>query len=366
VIRAIPLEGVVHQSYLRRLCEEIDRNLRENTDTGVFTFLYRYFQTLLQQRRLEELEVLIEALESHTFTVHTNRVHAFVNYVKAYLRKSQGNLKESAHWFRETLVKHDELQQIGMENVEVDCYKELGNLEFHQKLYKCAIDKYQSAINRLQLNEDSRYMLAIVMYNMALCQYKLKNYHQTLEYLNKVIPLAKDTSNSYLLLDTLILKSALLSEHFRHYAEANKILDQAYEIAQRNQHSSVMNIIWNNWGHNFFHLKQYVLAEQALQHSIRLSHESNDLEAELHSGLLLAEIWVAQGREAEAKQLLERAVENASHNRQYTKELLDCLELLGQLETDESLRLKYLEDAYQLALKLKKHQKSTKIKKNLT
>jgi len=93
VIRAIPLEGVVHQSYLRRLCEEIDRNLRENTDTGVFTFLYRYFQTLLQQRRLEELEVLIEALESHTFTVHTNRVHAFVNYVKAYLRKSQGNLK---------------------------------------------------------------------------------------------------------------------------------------------------------------------------------------------------------------------------------------------------------------------------------
>lgn len=358
--------GLVDQSHVVNLCEEIENALIERQDPGGFTFLYRYFQTLLQQGRVDELQAFMEGMEQCSFSVYKDNVRTFVSFINAFLRKSQGKVQEAAYWFRQTLVKHGQLEALGIKNVQVNCYKELGNLHFYLEQHTDAIENYQKAINSLTLDADSEYLLAILMYNISLCQYHIKNYHQALEYLDKVIPLAKDSSNSYLLLNALILKSALLSDHFKNYHEANRLLDHAYEIAERNQHAALMNKIWNNWGHNFFHLKQFMLAEQSLLHSIRLSRESDDVEAGLFSELLLAEIWMKQGRQLEAKQLLERARKKTAGKPQYAKELLSCLELLEQVESDEKLRIKYIEEAYRLAREQKNYQKSTKFQKKLS
>ena len=364
--RLISVTGLIDQSQLTRLCEEIENALLEHQDTSGFTFLYRYFQTLLQQGRGDEVQMFMEGMEQHPFKAYSDSVLTFVCYINAFLRKSQGKMKEAAYWFRQTLVRHGHLEALGLKNVQVNCYKELGSLDFYQERYSDAIENYQKAVNSLKIDADSEYLLAILMYNISLCQYYIKNYHQALEYLDKVIPLAKDSSNSFLLLNALILKSALLTDHFKNYPEANEILDQAYEIAERNQHTALMNKIWNNWGHNFFHLKQFMLAEQSLLQSIRLSRESEDVEAGLYSELLLAEIWIKQEREQEAKQLLERARKKAAAKPQYAKELLGCLELLKQVENDEKLRKKYIEEAYQLALEQQNYQKATKFQKELS
>lgn len=355
---------IVDESYLNRFCKEVHNNLCGPQETDVFFFLFRYFQTLLQQERLKEVALFLQAFEQYSFNDYNDNVQTFVNYIKAFLRKAQGETEEAAYWLRQTLVKHERLAFLGIKNVPVHCHKELGNLYFYEKKYQNAIDSYQSAVNSLSLDQDSEYLLAILMYNLSLCQYYLKSYEQTLDFLNKVIPLAKDTSNSCLLLDALILKAVLLTEHFKLYRDSNKHLDQAYEIAHRNQHTVSLNKIWHNWGHNFFYLKQYVQAEQALRHSIELSRKYGEIESGLSSKLLLAEIWIKNGCKQQSKQLLEYIKEKAA-NYQNVSILLRCLDLLEQVEDNKKLRRKHIAEAYRLACKYGNYQKSTKFKKKL-
>lgn len=357
--------ALVDRSYLIRLCEEIQVSFHERREKGIFSFLYRYFKTLLQQERFEELKMFLHAVEHHSFTSHTENVLAFVGYMKAFLGKSQGKLEEAAYWFRQTLGQHKQLEVLGIKNVRVDCYKELGNLDFYQEQYKHAIENYQAAINSLSLDQDNEYLLAILMYNLSLCQYYQKNYRQTLEYLDKVIPLAKDTSNSYLLLDSLTTKAVLLSDHFMKYEESNEYLDAAFVLAERNKHTESIHKIWNNWAHNFYHLKQYVLAEHALKYSINLSKEKGDLQVGLGSEVLQAEICMAQGQKQMAKKLLKSVKAKAAGDPQLVTEYLDCLGLLEQLEENMILRTQYVKEGLQLAIENNNYQKSTKFKKIL-
>lgn len=353
-------------THMARLCEEIGKSFRQRKETDVFQFLYRYFQTLLQQDRPQEVEMYLDGIDQHTLEEYAEKVFVFTGFIRGFLCKAQGQLEESAYWFRQALVKHKTLEGIGIHNVEVLSFKELGSLDFYQKQYKEAIRKFQEAINALQLNQDSEYLLAILMYNISLCHYHLKNYRQTVEYLDKVIPLAKDTSNSYLLLDALIIKSVLLTDRYKQYHESNEYLDQAYEIAVRNRHTPSINQIWNNWGHNFFYLKQHMLAEQALQYSIRLSSKHDDTKNSLGAELKLAELWMELNRKTEAKKLLESVRKRAASKPAFKAELLDCLELLGQVEDSPTLCQKYLQEALQIASEQRNYQMSKKIKKILS
>lgn len=352
-------------SHMVRLCEEISASFRQHKETAVFQFLYRYFQTLLQQDRPQEVEMYIEGIDQHALAEHADKVFVFTSFIRGFLCKAQAQWEEAAYWFRQTLAKHQTLEEIGIHNVEVLCFKELGSLDFYQKQYKEAITKFQEAINALQLNQDSEYLLAILMYNISLCHYHLKNYRQTVEYLDKVIPLAKDTSNSHLLLDALIIKSVLLTDRYKQYHESNAYLDQAYEIAVRNRHSSSINQIWNNWGHNFFYLKRYTLAEQALQYSIQLSSRHDDTKNSLGAELKLAELWMESGRTTKAKKLLESVGKRAASKSEFKDELLDCLELLGRIEDDPTKYQKYLQEALQIASEQGNYRMSKKIQKTL-
>lgn len=356
----------VDHGYVQRLCDEMNETLLKKRETGLFLFLYRYFQTLIKQERLQEARLLLNGIERYAFDGHAESVITLTTYVKAYLQMKEPNAKAAARCFRETLENYKQLERLGISNVQVLCYKELGNIDFAEKRYKDAIEKYQLGIDHLKLNQDSEYLLAILLYNTSLCYFYLKNYHQAVEYLDKSIRLSKDTSNSYLLLDALIMKSVLLTEHYKKYAEANKLLEDAYQIAERNQHHSSINQIWNNWAYNFFHLKQYLLAEQALQHSIRLSKEYGDERNRLRSELQLSELWIELGQKERAKGRLEWIRGKTANSGKYTSEWMKCLELLALVESDIQQQKKYVETAYQLAKEQKNYQKTEKLREKLS
>lgn len=365
VKRSIDFTAFVDRSYITRLCEEIQSSLREHREKSMFTFLYRYFQTFIQQERLEELEMFIDIIEVYPFASNADRVLTFTGYMRALLRKREEKLKEAAYWFRFTLARQKLLQEIGLSNIAVDCHKQLGNLEFDRKAYNYAFEHYQAAVNLLSLDKDCEYLLAKLMYKHALCQYCLKNYQQALEYLDKVIPLAKDTSNSLLLLNAFIMKAVLLSEHFMKYEESNRYLIDAFDLAKRNKHLKVIPKIWSISAHNFYRLEQKVLAEHALRSAINCCGEAGDWKGQIEAELLQAKIWMEQGQQQRAKELLEIVMANVADNPDYVKAYLSCLELLQQLEEDEILRSQYVKKALQLATANNNYRKTKKFEKIL-
>lgn len=353
------------RSYITRLCEEIHTRLLDCDEKRTFIFLHRYFQTFIQQERFEELEMYLDIIEVYPFATYADRVLTFTGYIKGLLRKSEGELKEAAYWFRLTLAKQKQLQRLGLNNIAVDCYKQLGNLEFGRKAYKYAFEHYQDAINLLSLDKDSEYLLAKLMYKHALCQYYLKNYQLALEYLDKVIPLAKDTSNSLLLLNAFVMKAVLLSDHFMKYEESNQFLNCAFDLAKRNRYDEAIHKIWRIMANNFYRLKQYVLAEHALRSAMNCCVKTGDLERQVEVEMLQAKIWMAQGQQQRAKQLLEDIKVKTADVPEFTMTYLSCLELLEQLEEDEVLRVQYVEKALQLAAANNNYCKTKKFEKIL-
>lgn len=294
---------------ITRLCGQSKGPLDKSEVKETFLFFYRHFTTLLRQGCEKEVEETIDRVERGSFGRYTKGIHLLAKFVKALLLRNQGQAIDALLLFKKIAPQCEYLEELGIPNVKVTCYKEIGDLERFRRKYRQAIQYYQQSIDGLKQHKDSEYLLAVLLYNMSLCYYQMKNYRETMDYVNKVIPLVNHTSHSYLLLEGLLLKAALLSEYYHQHAMSNKALDWAYEIAERNGHTEVISKIWMIWGYNYHHLGKYALAEQAFDQSIQLSQECGEIYEKLRPQLLPVDKGLSQGREQGEKTLLDPAKE---------------------------------------------------------
>ncbi|WP_054949042.1 tetratricopeptide repeat protein [Numidum massiliense] len=330
--RGIPFE----RSNVMRICEELSHVSREEREPDLFWLLYQTMRSLLKQKRLQEFHNFLREMEQYPFPPHTEYMDAYIKLLRAFLLRAQGKTQAAAGLLKQSLHKHGELTRLGMKNVHVLCYRELGNLGVDCKKYKDAIVHYQLAINHLPLNKDSEYMLAVLLGKIVFCNYRLNNFREAFADLEKVLLLVNKSSHTFVLLQAVIFKALLLGENYRQYRESNDCLEWAHELAVRNRYTDALANIWRIRGINYCHLEQYVSAEQAIQQSIMLSGDFDDREGVVLSQLVLSELLIVQGRKREAKQLLKNVCETINKQQLFTDDSTYRLKLLCDKMSENS------------------------------